>query len=255
MAKRKSKRDSVVPFKTLLDRRRGRIAGREFSQTKVKPLTEPVSLSLWFPGEPRAKSQGFATINWKTKPPRAYIAPDTNNQDHEDLLRDRFLDIMEEQYPHVIPYLPIVEGAFSLRAYFLMKPGENWWPGKQYTHSPDDENLVKIVADALCGRQTGRGSFLYHDDCMKIGTIVVKEYWSPEAAMNPHLPDYPMEPGSFIVVDLIPMVRHPDWLPREEGTCPVCGRHNFKARWAFQKHVRKCAIPEESMVNLYKERH
>ena len=237
----KPSKSKVVPLETLLDRLRGRIAGRAFSRKKVKQLAEPYSFEMWFPGQPVAKSQGWPKINYNTKPPTAYIAPDKTNQTREDFIREQFLVRLETEHPDLIPYLPVVEGAIGIRAYFLMRPPETWYPGKQHVGDPDDENLLKILADALAGRQKGKGSgsYLHWDDCIKIGSLVVKEYWDPRPQMGRDN-HYPREPGSHLAVTLLPLVRDPSWLPREEVTCESCGRHDFKSRGGFQRHAAKC---------------
>ena len=231
----------VVPLETLLDRRRGRIAGRAWSRKKVKTLVEPYSFEMWFPGQPRPKRQGYPTINWKTKPPTAYIAPDKTNQEHEDFLREMFLTKIEAEHQALVPYLPVIEGAIVIRAYFLMCPPQTWFPGQQHLHDPDDENLIKIVADALAGRQKGKGSgsFMHWDDCIKIGSLMLKEYWDPRPQLG-YDNHYPKEPGTHIAVTLVPLVRDPSWLPREEVTCEACGRHDFKSRAGFQRHAKGC---------------
>ena len=65
------------------------------------------------------------------------------------------------------------EGPVVMQNFFLYYPPNNWYPGKEKTSTPDDDNLAKQVADALKPKAKG-GFGAFHDDRQIIGRTTSK---------------------------------------------------------------------------------
>lgn len=210
----------------------------EFEHT-IWPVATPFRMEFFFPGEPKAKNQGFPAINWKTSPPSPYIAPDEVNKEHEEAVREQFLRELVDRYPQFIKVMPIVNGVVRIRIVALFTPSQRkHYPGRPHDKAPDDENIGKLYKDAVGGRQKDCPSLLYWDDCISVSTEVNKEYWDAQAAYQD--PNYPQQPGVVMVVQVTPRPRDPKWLPLEEAWCPRCYRSDFIQKRAYQKHVETC---------------
>ena len=233
--KGKNARRNTTPLQVTLDKVKGRRATNTGYRESILPVTSPFCMEFWFRGTPRPKNQGYPQINWKVR--KAYIAPDAANTAHENKIRGMFLEQIESKYAQHIPYLPIVEGVARVRIVALMPPTDSYYPGKEYLHGADDENLAKVVKDALAGRKLGKAPLLYWDDCLSKSTEVTKDYWRPEYSM---VPNYPQEPGVLFVARIDPKVRNPELLSLEEGFCPTCYESKWGTKRGFQKHVETC---------------
>lgn len=67
------------------------------------------------------------------------------------------------------------EGPVIMENHFLYFPPKSWWPGKEKTSPPDDDNLAKQVADALSPKGVG-GFGAYRNDKQIIARSQAKYY-------------------------------------------------------------------------------
>jgi len=78
------------------------------------------------------------------------------------------------------------EGPVIMSNYFLYHPPKNWFPGKEKTSTPDDDNLAKQVADALAPKGKGLyGAFV--DDRQIIARSTAKYYHTKGDAVSTRL--------------------------------------------------------------------
>jgi len=232
------RKSDTIPLATTLARMKGEIGSRAWVTREVLPLPTTLHMEFWFPGQPKAKGQGWAKLGKRGGKLTAYIAPDVSNKAHEDRIREMYLKQIEEKYPSYIPYLPVMNGVAQVTVYALMQAGEDsWWPGKHHEDTPDDESLGKLVKDALGGRQRDTPGVLYWDDCLTINTNVWKLLWDPTQMPRT---GYPQQPGTLLCVSLYPLVRNPHLSPAGEFVCPKCKRDDFRGRRGLKQHMRTC---------------
>lgn len=196
------KKEDAIPLQVTLNLWHGFEA---HGGAPIKKLPQSVSTEFWIPGNPMAKRQGYPQVVGKSKP-RAIIAPDKANKKREMFIREEVMRQIELHYSYLIPYLPVVRGYAEVRVYALMaNPASNPRPkGTPHTDTPDDENIMKLVKDAVGCRQDYSvigGSLIYWDDQAITNSKVWKEYID----ITPGLPvSYPREPGVLFAVDLHP---------------------------------------------------
>lgn len=94
------------------------------------------------------------------------------DRDWQSYFREEWIKAMQAQgHAHLFPWA----GPVILQNYFLYQTPSDWWPGKEKTSIPDDDNLAKQVADALSPKAKG-GYGAYEDDRQIIARSTAKFY-------------------------------------------------------------------------------
>lgn len=222
-------RPQVIPATRLLNQLYG-----ETLEEEILPFPQPFSLQFFVPGRPRAKARGISMVS-KGGKPYTFSPPDQAKK--EIYVRDCFLEAVYRQFLPWAKYLPACSGYSWMEIYSLMPPGDAWYSGLPHTAPPDNDNLIKLIKDALSGRAAGRPPLAFKDDAMVAGCHPAwKAYWNPELR---NTEGYPESPGTLVVVHFELTPRNPKYMPTGQSVCPFCGKDEFVDPRSFKMHCTK----------------
>ena len=222
-----------TPLSVSLERHLGYPGPSPVDWPTVLPLPSRVVISFWIPGKPLAKKQAAVGVG---KSGNTYRYSTKDAVERELHVRTAFCNHMQWYQRELIPYLPLVRGHAWVECLCLDVPPGHWYPGMRHAKAPDQDNLHKLVKDALGGRGSGRPSLVWGDDCVVDLGITRKGFWDCRVE-DPH---YPREPGTCATLWLDPPQRHPDFAPAGELVCSQCGKDEFRNEVGLMAHQRRC---------------
>lgn len=82
----------------------------------------------------------------------SHMAKPAEDKDWQTYFREEWLRKMSKQ--GLLALFPW-EGPLMAQGFFLYQPPKNWYPGKEKTSTPDDDNLMKQAVDALTPKAKG----------------------------------------------------------------------------------------------------
>lgn len=141
--------------------------------TPTSPILHTITFSVkvrgraWSPPQPSFRKDplsGKAFFSHMTKP--------EEDKGWQNYFREEWMRKMLHQgHSGLFPWM----GPVIVQTFFLYQPPKNWWPGKEKTSTPDDDNMGKQAVDALTPKAKG-GYGAWLDDRQIISRSSAKFY-------------------------------------------------------------------------------